>query len=285
MTSSTVSAIARRVDAVASGMGMAAARGDERTLFDGRKPVVAGRGRLRPRAGRPGRPGRPLRRYLVSRCRWAASDAPQQSATGTQLASWGAGEYHHLGEPGQSALDWKGNMVSAHAGLDLRVGPDILAGVAGSYSSGSFRLHRQDRRQPRDGHLRRNHGQRASIHGVVLRRWRRFGVGLRRTRPGRHRRRRRARRVPHHPREPVDRGWEARAINCSREARPVCASKPRAGTARSRSTAPGQIEEVTLDHAARQARPGADAGLPRRLRGRSWRSCSRAGCATTTATA
>jgi hypothetical protein len=69
---------------------------------------------------------------------FGASDAPQQSATGTQLASWGAGEYHHLGEPGASSVDWKGNMVSAHVGVDLRVGPDILAGVAGSYSSGGF---------------------------------------------------------------------------------------------------------------------------------------------------
>ncbi|MDE0650848.1 MAG: autotransporter domain-containing protein, partial [Gammaproteobacteria bacterium] len=67
-----------------------------------------------------------------------ASDAQQQSATGTQLASWGAGEYHHLGEPGATGVDWKGNMVSAHVGVDVRVGPDILAGVAGSYSSGSF---------------------------------------------------------------------------------------------------------------------------------------------------
>ena len=69
---------------------------------------------------------------------FGASGAPQQSTTGTQLASWGGGEYHHLGEPGASALDWKGNMVSAHAGVDVRVGPDILAGVAGSYSSGGF---------------------------------------------------------------------------------------------------------------------------------------------------
>ena len=29
-------------------------------------------------------------------------------------------------------------MVSAHAGVHARVGPDLLAGVAGSYSSGSF---------------------------------------------------------------------------------------------------------------------------------------------------
>ena len=41
--------------------GHGAARGDERTLVDGREPVRAGRRRPRPRAGRPGRPGRPRR--------------------------------------------------------------------------------------------------------------------------------------------------------------------------------------------------------------------------------
>ena len=45
--------------------GHAAARGDERALVDGREPVRAGRGRPRPRAGRPGRLGRPLRRHLL----------------------------------------------------------------------------------------------------------------------------------------------------------------------------------------------------------------------------
>jgi titin len=137
MTSSTVSAIARRVDAVASGMGM-----DRRVETNGLSSMAASL--AAPDAGGLGLAqgdqaglaalfgGTSFQMPL------GTSDMQQQSATGTQLASWGAGEYHYLGEPGQSTLDWKGNMVSAHAGIDARVGPDILAGVAGSYSSGSF---------------------------------------------------------------------------------------------------------------------------------------------------
>ena len=137
MTSSTVSAIARRVDAVASGMGM-----ERRVETNGLSSMAASLSA--PDAGGFGL-GQGDQAGLAAlfggtsfTMPLGASDAQQQSATGTQLASWGAGEYHHLGEPGQSALDWKGNMVSAHAGIDARVGPDILAGVAGSYSSGSF---------------------------------------------------------------------------------------------------------------------------------------------------
>ena len=137
MTSSTVSAIARRVDAVASGMGM-----ERRVETNGLSSMAASLSA--PDAGGLGLAqgdqagvaalfgGTSFTMPL------GASDAQQQSATGTQLASWGAGEYHYLGEPGQSALDWKGNMVSAHAGIDARVGSDLLAGIAGSYSSGSF---------------------------------------------------------------------------------------------------------------------------------------------------
>ena len=137
MTSSTVSAIARRVDAVASGMGM-----ERRVETNGLSSMAASLSA--PDAGDLGLAqgdGAGLAAIFGGTAftmPFGASDAQQQSATGTQLASWGAGEYHHLGEPGQSALDWKGNMVSAHAGIDVRVGPDILAGVAGSYSSGSF---------------------------------------------------------------------------------------------------------------------------------------------------
>ncbi len=137
MTSSTVSAIARRVDAVASGMGMG-----RRVEANGFSSMAASLSV--PGAGGPGfAPGdQPGLAALLGGTSFTmpfgVSGAPQQSATGTQLASWGAGEYHHLGEPGQSALDWKGNMASAHAGIDARVGPGILAGVAGSYSSGSF---------------------------------------------------------------------------------------------------------------------------------------------------
>ena len=137
MTSSTVSAIARRVDAVASGMGM-----ERRVETNGLSSMAASLSS--PDAGGLGlaQGDQAGLAALFGGTSFTmplgAPDAQQQSATGTQLASWGSGEYHHLGEPGQSTLDWKGNMVSAHAGLDVRVGPDILAGVAGSYSSGSF---------------------------------------------------------------------------------------------------------------------------------------------------
>ena len=137
MTSSTVSAIARRVDAVASGMGM-----ERRVETNGLSSMAAN-------LSAPGAGGLGLAQADQAglaalfggtsfQMSFRASDAQQQSATGTQLASWGAGEYHHLGEPGASSVDWKGNMVSAHLGADVRIGPDILAGVAGSYSSGSF---------------------------------------------------------------------------------------------------------------------------------------------------
>ena len=160
MTSSTVSAIASRVDAVANGMGM------ERSVeanglssmaaslsAPGASPLGLGQ---RDGAGlaalfggtsftmplgntTPGDADTPTRFGVgTPRQPGDAPNTPQQSATGMQMATWGAGEYHHLGEPGASALDWNGNMVSAHMGVDARIGSDLLAGVAGSYNSGSF---------------------------------------------------------------------------------------------------------------------------------------------------
>ncbi|MCY3705852.1 MAG: fibronectin type III domain-containing protein [Gammaproteobacteria bacterium] len=138
MTSSTVSAIAGRVDAVARGMGMnrrVETNGLSSMAASLSAPAAGGLGLAQgDQAGLAALFGGTSFTMPFG----AASDAQQQSATGTQLASWGAGEYHHLGEPGATGVDWKGNMVSAHAGVDVRVGPDILAGVAASYSSGSF---------------------------------------------------------------------------------------------------------------------------------------------------
>ena len=137
MTSSTVSAIADRIDAVANGMGM-----ERRMDMDGVSSMAASLSA--PGAGGVGL-GRQDRSGLSSlfggtsfQMPFGASDAPQQTSTGTQVATWGAGEYHYLGEPGSTVLDWSGNMVSAHVGVDGRVGSDILAGLAASYSSGTF---------------------------------------------------------------------------------------------------------------------------------------------------
>ena len=137
MTSSTVSAIADRVDAVANGMGM-----ERRAETGGLSSMAASLSS--PGAGVAGL-GRQDRSGLSSlfggtsfQMPFGATDAPQQTSAGSQMATWGAGEYHYLGEPGSTALDWSGNMVSAHVGVDARVAPDILAGVAASYSSGTF---------------------------------------------------------------------------------------------------------------------------------------------------
>ena len=137
MTSSAVSAIAGRVDAVANGMGM-----ERRVEVNGLSSMAAGLSA--PGAGGIGLAGgdqaglAALFGGTSFQMPLGGPGAPQQSPTGIRIGSWGAGEYHHLGEPGASALDWKGSMVSAHAGVDARIGSDILAGVAGSYSSGSF---------------------------------------------------------------------------------------------------------------------------------------------------
>ena len=136
MTSSTVSAIARRVDAMANGMGM-----ERRVEANGLSSMAASLSAPRGGVGL-GRQDRSGLSALFGGTSFqmplGATDAPQATSTGTQIGSWGAGEYHHLGEPGSSVLDWSGNMVSAHVGVDGRLASDMLAGLAASYSTGSF---------------------------------------------------------------------------------------------------------------------------------------------------
>ena len=235
MTSSTVSAIARRVDAVASGMGMqrrVETNGLSSMAASLSSPDAGGLGLAQgDQAGLAALFGGTSFTMPLG-----ASDAQQQSATGTQLASWGSGEYHYLGEPGQSALDWKGNMVSAHAGIDTRVGSDLLAGVAGSYSSGSFDFTDKTGASPVKG----TYGTTmASVHPYMA--WFSGGggasvwgsAGLGRGDIDVDDEREGLRTTP----ASLLTGAGARATNCSRAARAACASRPRAGTARSRSTA------------------------------------------------
>ena len=137
MVSSTVSAIADRVDAVANGMGM-----QRRMEMGGLSSMAAS---LASPGGPGSGPGRDDRSGLSTlfggtsfQMPLGATSAPQEAGSPNQMATWGAGEYQHLGEPGATDLDWKGNMVTAHAGADLRVTPYILAGIAASHSSGDF---------------------------------------------------------------------------------------------------------------------------------------------------
>ena len=137
MASSTVGAIADRIDAVASGMGM-----ERRVEMGGLSSMAATLSSPGARDEGLGRRDRPGLSTLFGGTSFqmplGASDAPQQAGGVGQLSTWGAGEYHHMGEPGATTLDWSGNMISAHVGADTRVASDILAGVAASYSSGTF---------------------------------------------------------------------------------------------------------------------------------------------------
>ena len=137
MTSSTVGAIADRIDAVADGLGF-----ESRMEMGGLSSMAASFGSQGFAGNGPGRNGRTGLSSLLGGTSFqmplGASDAPQQASQSSQVATWGAGEYQHLGEPGATALDWSGNMVSAHVGADVRVAPDILAGVAASHSQGTF---------------------------------------------------------------------------------------------------------------------------------------------------
>ena len=137
MASSTVGAIADRVDAVASGMGM-----DRRMDMGGLSSMASSLSSPGALGGGPGRRDRSGLATLFGGTSFqtplGAPNAPQEAGSTGQLATWGAGEYHHMGEPGASVLDWSGSMVSAHVGADTRVAADILAGVAASHSSGTF---------------------------------------------------------------------------------------------------------------------------------------------------
>ena len=54
------------------------------------------------------------------------------------LAVWGRGDYRKLSGAEDSTVEWDGDIVSFHLGADMRVRPDLLAGLALSRSRGSF---------------------------------------------------------------------------------------------------------------------------------------------------
>ena len=131
MTTSTLSAISGRIEAVASS----------------RNPLpsqlrAAG---LLSLAGQPG-PHGPGRGLTTARLLDGASFVlplgkgaeGQQIDPGSRIGTWGGAEYHSMGDPGGHEIQWEGDMLSVHAGMDVRVHRDFLVGVAGSRSSGSY---------------------------------------------------------------------------------------------------------------------------------------------------
>ena len=137
MTSSTFGAIADRIDAVASGMAT------RRRIEMGSLSSMAARF-YEPGAGGagPGRDGGSGASWLFDGSSFVlplgATDAPQSATAGSGIATWGAGDFTRLGEPNATTLDWKGDLLSFHVGMDMRVRSDVLAGLAATRSSGSF---------------------------------------------------------------------------------------------------------------------------------------------------
>ena len=54
------------------------------------------------------------------------------------LAVWGSGDYRKLSGAEDSTVEWDGDIFSFHLGADVRVRPDLLAGLSVSRSLGSF---------------------------------------------------------------------------------------------------------------------------------------------------
>ena len=65
-----------------------------------------------------------------------AEPAPASRAGG--LGMWVSGDYRSLSGGGGGTADWNGRLISGHLGADYRFGRSFLAGVATSWSQGSF---------------------------------------------------------------------------------------------------------------------------------------------------
>ena len=69
----------------------------------------------------------------------AARGAPETAAGAVAL--WGSGDYRRLSSgagAGSADLEWGGDLLSIHVGADLQVSGAVLAGVAVSWSQGTF---------------------------------------------------------------------------------------------------------------------------------------------------
>ena len=82
---------------------------------------------------------------LADRARLAGAADPSGSNPGT-AALWGSGDYRNLAGS-ESALAWRGNLVSLHLGADLVALPELVAGIAVARSLVGFDY--TDRTNPR----------------------------------------------------------------------------------------------------------------------------------------
>ena len=53
-------------------------------------------------------------------------------------AIWGSGDYYRLSDTDDSMVEWDGDVLNFHVGADMRIRPDLLAGVSVSRTTGSI---------------------------------------------------------------------------------------------------------------------------------------------------
>ena len=143
MTSSTVAAIASRVESFADSdpfgrqvqlggfsslQGSGAAR-TPGTFGFGNGGLAAGVG-----AGRDFRQLLDGSSFLLP----LGGEGAQLGIGDRALATWGRGEFQSMARPRGGLVEWDGDMLNLHAGADVRVRPHILAGVAATRSTGDF---------------------------------------------------------------------------------------------------------------------------------------------------
>ncbi len=136
MTSSSISAIGDRIDAVATGVGAS-----RRLRAGGMEPLEAGALPTRGTGLARGLDGTPqsLAHFLGGTSfQLPLGAAAPQEAPRRRLTMWGGGDYHDLGQPAGSNLEWSGSLTSGHVGADAPVADRVLAGVAASHSRGAF---------------------------------------------------------------------------------------------------------------------------------------------------
>ena len=130
MTTSTLSAIAGRIESVASRNPLGSQLSAAGLLSQ------AGNMGLRGSAG-----GLDMARLFngASFALPLGSDGQEQEgSTPTGFTSWGSAEYTSMRESTGDEVEWEGDMLSIHVGADMRVHRDFLAGVAGTRSSGNY---------------------------------------------------------------------------------------------------------------------------------------------------
>ena len=62
----------------------------------------------------------------------------EEEDSGGRFAAWGCGNHRSLSGGDNGAVPWNGEVFSAHLGADVRLGSEVLVGLAVSRSSGSF---------------------------------------------------------------------------------------------------------------------------------------------------